>query len=81
MTEILHVNLHWTWKLRGENINQRGNIFYTFVQILAYADAIDIISRFPKSLREATLALDKAARVMGLEINQDRTKYVYDLWC
>jgi hypothetical protein len=28
-----------------------------------------------RSLREATLALDKAARVMGLEINQDKTKY------
>jgi hypothetical protein len=54
------------------NINQRGNIFYTSVQILVYADHIDIISRFPKSLQGATLALDKAARVMGLEINQEQ---------
>jgi hypothetical protein len=37
------------------NINKRGNIFYTSVQILAYADDTDIISRFLKFLREATL--------------------------
>jgi len=62
--------------IREANINQQGNIFYTSVQILAYADDIDIISRYPKSLREATLALDKSARVMGLVINQDKTKYM-----
>ena len=62
--------------IREANINQHGNILYTSVQILTYADDIDIISRFQKSLREATVALDKAARVMGLEINQDKTKYM-----
>jgi hypothetical protein len=46
------------------------------VRILAYADDIDIISRFSKSLQEATVALDIAARRMGLEINQAKTKYM-----
>jgi hypothetical protein len=46
------------------------------VQILAYADDIDIISRSPKSLQEATTALDKAARMMELENNQAKTKYM-----
>jgi CO dehydrogenase/acetyl-CoA synthase gamma subunit (corrinoid Fe-S protein) len=46
------------------------------VQILAYADDIDIISRSPKSLQKATIALDRAARRMGLEINQAKTKYM-----
>ena len=46
------------------------------MQILAYADDIDIISRSPKSLQEATTALDRAARRMGLEINQAKTKYM-----
>jgi hypothetical protein len=41
---------------------------------LAYADDIDIISRSPKSLQEATTAWDKPARMTGLEINQARTK-------
>jgi hypothetical protein len=51
---------------REANINQRGNIFYKSVQVLAYADYIDIISRSPKSLQETTAALDKAARMIGL---------------
>jgi len=58
------------------NINQRGNIFYKSVQVLAYADDVDIISRTPKYLQEATVALDRAARRMGLEINQAKTKYM-----
>jgi len=58
------------------NINQRGNIFYKSVQILAYANDIDIISKSPKSLQEATTTLDRAARMIGLEINQAKTKYM-----
>ena len=61
---------------RDANVNQCGNIFYKSVQILAYADDTDIISRSPKSLQEATVALDRAARRMGLEINQAKTKYM-----
>jgi sorting nexin-29 len=62
--------------IRDANINQCGNIFYKSVQILAYADDIDIISRSLKSLQEATIALDRATRRMGLEINQAKTKYM-----
>jgi len=46
------------------------------VQILAYADNIDIISRSPKYLQEAAVALVRAARRMGLEINQAKTKFM-----
>jgi len=46
------------------------------VQILVYADDTDIISNSLKSLQEATIALDRAARRMGLEINQAKTKYM-----
>jgi hypothetical protein len=58
------------------NINQSGNIFYKLVQILAYVNDTDIISRSLKSLQEATTALDRAARMMGLEINQAKSKYM-----
>jgi len=44
--------------------------------ILAYADDTHIISRSLKSLHEATVALDRAARRLGLEINQIKTKYM-----
>jgi hypothetical protein len=46
------------------------------VQTFAYADDIDIISRALKSLQESTIALDRAARRMGLEINQAKIKYM-----
>ena len=46
------------------------------MQILPYADDIDIISRSLKSLQETTIALDRAARRMGLEINQAKTRYM-----
>ena len=62
--------------IRDANVNRRGNIFYKSVQILAYADDIDIISRSPKSLQEAAIALGRAAIRMGLEINQAKTKYM-----
>ena len=62
--------------IREANINQRGNIFYKSVQILAYADDTDIVSRSQKSLQEATIALDRAARMMRLEINQAKPKYM-----
>ena len=62
--------------IRDANINQRGNIFYKSVHILAYADDIDIISKSPKSFQETTVALDRAARRMWLEINQTKTKYM-----
>ena len=62
--------------IREANINERGNIFYKSVQILAYADDTDIVSRSQKSLQEATIALDRAARMRRLEINQAKPKYM-----
>jgi len=35
-----------------------------------------LISRSPKSLQETTIALNRAARRMGSEINQAKTKYM-----
>jgi hypothetical protein len=40
--------------------------------IIRYVDNI----RSPKSLQEATTTLDRAARMMGLGINQAKTKYM-----
>jgi hypothetical protein len=63
--------------IHDANINQLDNIFYKSAHIvLEYADDIGISSRCPKSLQEATVALDRAARRMGLEINQAKTKYM-----
>jgi hypothetical protein len=62
--------------IRQSGINTRGTIFYKSVQILAYADDIDMIGRNEKPARKAYIAPKHAAEQMGLEINTTRTKYV-----
>ena len=47
-----------------------------FVQLLAYADDIDIIARTRTALKEAFLSLERAAGEMGLGINEKKTKYL-----
>jgi hypothetical protein len=42
---------------------------------LAYADNFDIIARSRKTLKEAFLSLERAARETGLRINEEKTKY------
>jgi sorting nexin-29 len=60
--------------IRDANINIRGNIFYISVQILAYADDIDITGRSQAAMKEAFTSLEKAATEMHLNINQGKTK-------
>jgi hypothetical protein len=42
---------------------------------LAYAD-LDITGRFERAAREAFTKLDKEAQLMGLKINENKTKYM-----
>jgi hypothetical protein len=43
---------------------------------LAFADDVDIIRRTQKAMKEAFINLERAAKKMHLQINQDKTKYV-----
>jgi len=63
--------------IRDSGIQTRGTIFFKTVQILAYADDIDLIARTALGLNETFLNLKKSARNMGLVINQEKTVYVY----
>ena len=62
--------------IRDAALNIRGTIFYKSVQILEYADDIDIIGRTQSFTVEAFISLEKAAKGMNLFINQEKTKYV-----
>jgi hypothetical protein len=46
------------------------------MQILGYADDIDIIRRSQAAVREAFLALKKVTNKVVLEINEKNTKYM-----
>jgi hypothetical protein len=58
--------------IRNAGIQTSGTIFYISVQILAYADDIDTIARSQAALKEAFLLLERAAREMGLKINEEK---------
>jgi sorting nexin-29 len=62
--------------IRNAGIQTNGTIFYKSVQLLAYADDIDIKARSQTALKEAFLSLERAAGEMGLKINEEKTKYL-----
>ncbi|KAJ4451075.1 hypothetical protein ANN_02513 [Periplaneta americana] len=62
--------------VRDANLLSRGTIFYRSVQILAYADDIDIVARSRRAMEDTFWNIEKAGRNMGLTINQSKTKYM-----
>jgi sorting nexin-29 len=62
--------------IRDAKIDTRGNIFYTSVQIFACADDIDIVGSSQAAMIEAFITLEKAAKEIGLQVNQEKTKYI-----
>jgi sorting nexin-29 len=62
--------------IRDAALNIRGTIFHKSVQILAYADDIDITGRTQSAMIEAFTGLEKAAKGMNLFIYQEKTKYM-----
>jgi len=63
--------------MRDSGIQTRRTIFFKTVQILAYADDIDLMARTIPGLSEAFLNLEKSARNMGLVINQEKMVYMH----
>ena len=57
-------------------VNTSGSISCKSVQVLSYADDIDIIGKTQSAVIEAFISIENAAKRMDLHINQGRTKYV-----
>uniref|UniRef100_T1HU63 Reverse transcriptase domain-containing protein n=1 Tax=Rhodnius prolixus TaxID=13249 RepID=T1HU63_RHOPR len=62
--------------VRESCIQTDGTIFNKSVQLLAYADNLDIIGRSFRAVEEAFLTLEGPARRMGLVLNEKKTKYM-----
>jgi sorting nexin-29 len=62
--------------IRESGVNTRGTIFYNSVQILAYANDINIIARTQGAMKEAFISIEKAGKKMNLRINEGKTKYI-----
>lgn len=69
-------NLALEKAVRDAEINTSGTILQRTVQLLAFADDIDIIGRTKQAVVEAFTSLENAASRMGLTINEDKTKYM-----
>jgi sorting nexin-29 len=48
--------------IRDAGINITGSMFHKSVQILAFADDIDVIGRTRKAMEEAFINLERAAK-------------------
>ena len=59
-----------------QKIDQRGTIFTKLCQKCAYADDIMIVARTQKKLTEVYLDLEEETSKLGMEINENKTKYM-----
>jgi len=62
--------------VRRAHVVTNGTIFNRSVQLLAYADDIDIIGRSVASVRETFTALEREANRVGLIVNENKTKFM-----
>ncbi|CAH2257643.1 jg20521 [Pararge aegeria aegeria] len=58
--------------MQASKILKDGTIFYKSVQVLEYADDLDIVSRSRQALNNAYLALESATQAAGMCVNQDK---------
>ncbi|XP_055714419.1 uncharacterized protein LOC129808671 [Phlebotomus papatasi] len=69
-------NLALDKAIRDSGVSMRGVILNKSTQLLAYADDIDIMGRNPRAVQEAFIQIEHAARNLGLQINEGKTKYM-----
>lgn len=62
--------------IRDAGLNKTGTIFNRSLQILEYADDIDLIGRRRYVIIDALKRLEEAASSIGLRINENKTKYM-----
>jgi sorting nexin-29 len=59
-------------------LQKGGTMYYKIIQLLGYADDIDIVARTPMAL-EVFLSLGRAAKRMALLVYEQKNK-IYGLW-
>ena len=57
-------------------VNLRGDVSLKLTQIVAYADDVALLARSLKALNEIFHKLQNKATLVGLNINEDKTKYM-----
>jgi thermostable 8-oxoguanine DNA glycosylase len=62
--------------ISGLTITPKGTIFNRMTQCIAYTDDTVLLGRSVNYLKETLEELKQGAKKVGLEINQDKTKYM-----
>jgi sorting nexin-29 len=64
--------------IRDAGIERRGIIYNKSVQVLAYADDLDVIGRSERDVKEAFIKLNNEAQKVDLNINEEKTQIYGD---
>jgi hypothetical protein len=62
--------------IRNIDINPGGSVYNRTLQVLAYADDVDLVARNTARLAEGFVELEVAACRTGLIVNEKKTKYM-----
>jgi len=70
-------NFALEWAIRRVQVNQDGLKLNGTHQLLAYADDVNILTGSIRAVKENAEALVVAAKEIGIEVNADKTKYMF----
>jgi hypothetical protein len=59
-----------------KKLNLRGDVSFKLKQTVAYADDVALLARSLKALKEIFHKLQNEATLVGLSINEEKTKYM-----
>lgn len=73
-TKLFNIALEGVFRRAG--LERNGTIFTKSLQLLGFADDVDIVGRNIRSITEAYSKMEKEANNIGLRVNEDKTKFL-----
>lgn len=73
-TQLFNIALEGV--IRRAKVEVLGSIFTKSVQLLGFADDVDIVGRNVRAVKDTYSRLEKEANKIGLRVNEDKTKFL-----
>ena len=73
-TKLFNIALEGVF--RRANLELSGTIFTRSIQLLGFADDVDIVGRNIRSVTDAYSRLEREANKIGLRVNEEKTKFL-----